>query len=217
MSSYGYDSRDAAIRHRTLRERMFGRSARTGMGTALLGLPVIALVIFGVIFGVGFLFFASYTNSQTRVCTVDEKDRTLAAKAGSDMRIYTEECGVLHVKDMHFAGEWNSADTYNAIEVGKTYEFTTTGYRVGFLSMFPVIREFSEVTDSTEGVSEAPTQDSTLTTTAQVAALPLGAVVRSGDITFERVEEGFQVVSTGQVKSMEYVASLAPLTVVYLP
>lgn len=204
------------FRHRTLRERLFGRSARTGMGTSILALPVIGLILFGV----GFTFYAPYTNSKTRVCTVEDKDRAQRAKGKSDMRVYTTECGVLAVDDMFLAGEWTSADTYNDIKVGKTYEFTTTGFRVGILSTFPIIRDVQEVAQGAESPvepQEGVTVGSTLATTDEVNSVPVGTVLRAEGVNFERVEAGFQIVGTTDVKPADYVVSFGPLTVTYLP
>jgi hypothetical protein len=98
---------------------------------------IIILIMFGIVAAFSSI---SYIGGQTLICTVQDKDRTRTEDGGSDSRVYTEECGVLSVKDMIFAGEFNSADTYNSITVGETYTFTTTGKRIGILSQFPVIR-----------------------------------------------------------------------------
>jgi hypothetical protein len=74
-------------------------------------------------------------------CTVEEKDRAKNSSGSSDMRLYTEECGVLQVGDAALRGHFDSADDYAAINVGETYEFTTVGWRVPFLSMFPTVIE----------------------------------------------------------------------------
>lgn len=101
--------------------------------------------IIAVVLGVIVVNALPYTNSQSQTCTVESKDRTTGLKGKSDMRVYTEDCGVLRVKDMFFAGEWNSADTFSEIKEGQTYEITTTGYRVGIFSSFPIIREVAPV------------------------------------------------------------------------
>lgn len=205
-----------SFRHRTLRERMFGRSNRTSMGAAFLILPLVALVIVGIVGGL----FASYTNSQIQTCTVSEKDRTRDNEGNSDMRVYTNECGVLKVSDMFFAGEWNSADTYNSIEEGKTYEFKTTGYRIGLFSMFPIIREVNEVETNTSAQAPAESQiakGDTLDTLVQIESVPVGAVLRGEGVNFERTADGFQIVGTTEIKPADYALSFGPLTVTYLP
>lgn len=91
-----------------------------------------------------------YQNSQTQTCTVISKDRSTKIvdgnSAGSDMRVYTEQCGTLAVSDLLFAGEVNSADLFAKIKPETTYEIETTGYRIGLLSSFPIIRSIAEVT-----------------------------------------------------------------------
>lgn len=86
-----------------------------------------------------FLTIIQYSSASTYdSCTVTDKDRV------SDMRIYSS-CGVFQVQDMMFNLEFSSSDLFGSIEEGKTYNFDTTGKRVPFLSMFPVIRNASEV------------------------------------------------------------------------
>lgn len=85
------------------------------------------------------------TTSPEQPCTVTDKDHTINPEDGSGIyRIYSD-CGVFNVEDAPFVGQFNSADTYAQIEVGKTYEFTTYGYRNGFFSMFPNIVKAVEV------------------------------------------------------------------------
>ncbi|MFD5599889.1 hypothetical protein ACFWHR_07505 [Leucobacter sp. NPDC058333] len=70
-------------------------------------------------------------------CVVEEKDRA-ASEHGSDMRVYTS-CGIFAVADSIWLLRWNSADVYQQIEVGKTYDLETSGWRVPLLSWFPNI------------------------------------------------------------------------------
>lgn len=83
--------------------------------------------------------------SPETACTVTDKDRSNNSDGKSIYRVYSD-CGVFNVEDAPFVGVFNAADTYATIEVGKTYEFTTYGYRNGFLSIFPNITEAAEVT-----------------------------------------------------------------------
>lgn len=106
-------------------------------GFGMISLIVIVLI---VLFVVG-ASIANYINPQTQVCTVEDKDRVANSDGKSNMRIYTEECGVLEVSDLFFAGQFNAADIYNDLDEGGTYHITTTGYRVPFFSMFPIVRE----------------------------------------------------------------------------
>lgn len=105
------------------------------------------LILLGIILVVGLIWgITKNSHRETMQCKVEDKDRTRNSDGGSDMRVYTEECGVLQVKDSMFAGQFDSSDVYSQIKPGKTYEFTTTGWRVPFLSMFPNIVEVEEVT-----------------------------------------------------------------------
>lgn len=104
---------------------------------------VVGIVIFVVLIIVGAvgLTASQYMNARTETCTVTDKDRT-RTENGSDMRVYTEECGVLKVQDLFFAGEFSSADTFSALKEGETYEFDLSGYRIPLLSAFPIVRGY---------------------------------------------------------------------------
>lgn len=99
---------------------------------AAIALLVIASISFGVM-------NAFHVNEVT--CTVTDKDRAANSDGGSDMRLYTEECGTLRVADSLLDGHWSSSDTYASIEPGNTYNFTTRGFRIPLLSMFPNVVE----------------------------------------------------------------------------
>lgn len=109
----------------------------------LFGILVGALIIGAIIFGI-----ANAVHTETQTCTVKDKDRTSSVDAdgnrSSDARIYTD-CGVMSVGDDLLTGHFSSADTYSNIEVGKTYEFKTRGYRIPFFSRFPNVIEVTEV------------------------------------------------------------------------
>ena len=119
------------------------RNTRYGIRHALKDNWFITLVALGVLAVIGsgiFLVTAQYQNPETHTaCVVEDKDRT-TTKDGSDMRVYTS-CGVFTVQDMLFAGEFDSADKYASLDIGKTYTIDTTGYRIPLISSFPVIRE----------------------------------------------------------------------------
>lgn len=97
--------------------------------------------------GVAGTYAYGWGSEQDRTCTVTGTDRTRSSEGGSDMRVYTEGCGVLGVGDVLVRGQFDSADAFGGIEPGVTYEVTTVGWRVPFLSMFPtVLGEPIEVT-----------------------------------------------------------------------
>lgn len=98
-----------------------------------------------LLFAGGILFaILNATHVEHRTCTVESKDRTTTSDGSSDARLYTEQCGVLHVGDSLLSWEFNSADTYASIDEGKTYDVTTRGYRIGFLSLFPNVVDATE-------------------------------------------------------------------------
>lgn len=101
---------------------------------------IIGLLVVG---GIGAAVYAERGNETTRTCTVTDKDRTTISNRDtgtrSDMRIYTEDCGTMQVSDLMTQGQFESADIYAAIEPGHTYEITTVGWRIGWLSAFPTI------------------------------------------------------------------------------
>lgn len=100
----------------------------------------VVLIIGGVI---GAALWSEHANETTRTCTVTDKDRTtVTSREGtsrSDMRIYTDDCGTLTVTDLMTRGQFDSADVYASIEPGSTYEITTVGWRIPWLSVFPVV------------------------------------------------------------------------------
>lgn len=81
----------------------------------------------------------------TAVCKVTGKDRTSNHNGGSDMRIYTANCGTFKVADAVSLGHFNSADTFGQIQEGHKYRFTYRGFRAGFFSAFPNILKVQEV------------------------------------------------------------------------
>lgn len=85
-----------------------------------------------------------YSTTDTVTCTVTDKDRTTNRESGSDMRVYTSDCGVLKVADSILDGHWSSADVFSEIEPGGTYTFKTRGYRMPLVTAFPNIVEVVE-------------------------------------------------------------------------
>jgi hypothetical protein len=111
--------------------------------STLPGALALGLAIAFVVVALGGTIALWSSSGQDRVCTVTDKDRTSVVRDGSvssQMRVYTEECDVLEVKDLPF-WVWDSASIYNKIQPGETYRFTTYGWRVPLLSGFPVITE----------------------------------------------------------------------------
>lgn len=91
------------------------------------------------------------SNPQTYTVTVQSKE-TKNSKDDSKYLVFTidtetGESRVFEVTDSLWKGRFNSADVYNIITPGHTYEFTTGGYRVPLFSWYQNIYEVNEVTD----------------------------------------------------------------------
>jgi len=99
-----------------------------------------ALAVIAVLLCCGGYYFGS---EDTATCTVEDKDRS-TANGTSVYRVYTD-CGVFEVEDAMMRGNFASADLYADLDEGTTYEFTTIGWRLPFLSMFPNIIESTPV------------------------------------------------------------------------
>lgn len=106
-------------------------------GKLLVGL--FATIIVG---GFAGTYWYTHATTESQTCTVEDKDRA-SQEGGSSFRIYTD-CGVFKVQDSFTRGMFSSADRYAAIEVGETYEITTYGWRIPFMSAFPNIIEAKE-------------------------------------------------------------------------
>lgn len=112
----------------------------------------LGLLIFIIVF-VFALCFGSATikvaNPQTHLVTVQSKE-VKNSNNSSKFLVFcidpmTGESKVFEVTDSLFKWRFDSADTYNMIQEGETYEFTTGGYRVPFFSMYPNIYEIKKV------------------------------------------------------------------------
>ena len=104
---------------------------------------IIGLVAIVAIAIIGFEI-ASFTNKETVKTTVTYKER-IVKKSGESIEsyylIYTE-AGTFKLEDELLYGNFNSSDWYGKIKPDSTYEFTTIGFRIGFLSEYPNIVEF---------------------------------------------------------------------------
>lgn len=104
---------------------------------------IIGLVA-GAIIGIISVNIAVYANKETFTTTVTDKER-IVTKNGDNLDsyylIYTEN-GTYKLEDELLYGNFRSSDWYGKIKVDSTYEFTTIGFRIGFLSEYPNIVEF---------------------------------------------------------------------------
>lgn len=117
---------------------------RTGPAIAIVvafGVLIVGAIVFGIV---------NVAHVKHRTCTVLDKDRAWVSdgkgSGHSSQRVYTEQCGVLVAGDSWLSWHFNSADTYEALKAGHTYELTTRGFRIPFLSRFPNIVDYREVT-----------------------------------------------------------------------
>ena len=95
-------------------------------------------------------------NTTTWVVTVKDKDRV---SDKNKYLVYTfdseGESRVFEITDSVLKWRFDSSDDYNRIEVGKTYKFTTGGYRIPLLSWYPNIYEYYEVSEEPLNVAES--------------------------------------------------------------
>lgn len=85
---------------------------------------------------------ASFNQEWHNGCTVTAKDTLYSSSDGNSTREYrlSTSCGPFVVEDT-LAGGFNSWDTWQALQVGKSYDIRSGGYRIGFLSAFPSVIE----------------------------------------------------------------------------
>lgn len=121
----------------------------------LTGLFIVGVVIFLIIAAIG--GFKGCTNNikdeRTITATVTDKyvkrindeDKYLVSTKDNE-----ENINVFEITDSLALGRFDSADVYSGIEVGKTYTFTVVGERSEFYSIYPNIKDYSEVTPTAE-------------------------------------------------------------------
>lgn len=127
-----YDPRDPYNMNSHRKQKRLNKSDtmfKIGIGFFVL------LVVAGISLAV-----AGLLNETERVCTVTSKE-SVRVEEGNQYRVYTEECGTLQVTDTLLKMRFDSADTYGSLKEGETYQMTTIGFRIPFLSQFPNILE----------------------------------------------------------------------------
>lgn len=90
------------------------------------------------------LNIVSYVHTSTVTATVTGKER-ITQQSGKDniesfYLVYTDK-GTMKLEDDLMRGNWESSDVYGRLKNDSTYTFTVSGYRFGFLSMYPNIIE----------------------------------------------------------------------------
>ena len=95
---------------------------------------VVAIIIGAIIFQI-----KSYTNLNTITAKVEGKERVTEGTQ-SYYLVYSDK-GTMKLEDDMFRGNFYSSDVYGKIKQDSTYTFTTSGYRIGWLSSYPNIIE----------------------------------------------------------------------------
>ena len=104
------------------------------------------IIIAAVILVIAIFTFniASYFHTETFTSKVTGKER-ITKQSGKDniesfYLVYTDK-GTIKLEDDLMRGNWESSDVYGRLKPDSTYTFTVSGYRFGFLSMYPNIIE----------------------------------------------------------------------------
>jgi hypothetical protein len=97
---------------------------------------VVAMIVGGIAFKI-----SSYTNVNTFEAKVEGKER-ITKKSGDNIEsfylVYTDK-GTFKLEDDIFRGNFYSSDVYGKLKQDSTYKFKTSGYRIGFMSLYPNI------------------------------------------------------------------------------
>ena len=84
-------------------------------------------------------YLLSTANVTDHRVVVTGKERVCSGNSdgGTDCKylIYTTET-TFEDTDTIWWGKFNSSDHYGALQIGQTYDLTTTGYRIGFMSAY---------------------------------------------------------------------------------
>lgn len=107
----------------------------------------LAIVFLAIVICVA-LPIASNYHEETYVATVIGKDIKSHSNP-SKYLVYTktddDKTRIFSVEDVPMRLSWNSSKLYSEIEVGKTYRFTTIGFRIEFLRIYENIINFQEI------------------------------------------------------------------------
>lgn len=90
------------------------------------------------------------TNDHETVLTVTDKERVQSRGSSEYLIFCKDESGETHVirtADTLWRWKWNSSDIYGDIEIGKTYRFTLSGYRIQILSTYENVMAYEEIGD----------------------------------------------------------------------
>lgn len=95
---------------------------------------VVAIIIGTIVYNI-----KSYTNVNTITAKVEDKERVTEGSQ-SYYLVYTDK-GTMKLEDDMFRGNYYSSDVYGKIKKDSIYTFTTSGYRIGWISSYPNIIE----------------------------------------------------------------------------
>ncbi|BCP29572.1 hypothetical protein [Mycobacterium intracellulare] len=109
--------------------------------SAILNKALAAVAAMGAVAAVGCSSMNHQMHANCRVTGKDQLYITSGDKNGtrtSRTKRVSTTCGAFNVEDS-ISGGFNSYDNWALLEVGKTYDIETGGFRVGILGSFPVV------------------------------------------------------------------------------
>ena len=108
---------------------------------------VVSAALLCALIGGGLWWASNYWDEHHARCTVTGLDRVASREGGSDMRVYTRDCGTLAVRDAWVRGEFRSSDLFGRLHAGE-WDMTIVGFRFGPTSTFPMILDAQPVSDT---------------------------------------------------------------------
>ena len=106
-------------------------------------LEVLIYIIFVIII-ICLLYVFNYSNINK--LTIEVKDKYVKNNGNSDKYIVIDSNNNSYeITDLFFIWKFNSTDIYSLLEVGKTYNITTSGIRFRLISKYPNINKVEEI------------------------------------------------------------------------
>lgn len=115
------------------------------MKTDIAAVGLIAVLVAVLVSGL--VAYQHGTGFEDVICVADKYQRGGAGDSGISMMVATEDGRTMKVADAITHLHFRSADVYSTLREGSCYAVTGFGWRVGLLSMFPVIVTARETTD----------------------------------------------------------------------
>lgn len=108
-----------------------------------------AIVISTLLFMVAISYF--YYETERTISNIRVNNTEISVKQGnSNYLVFTENEGVLTVKDSLLLWSFNASDRFNKIKLKSTYNFTIIGWRIPILSMYPNIIKIDKIKPLTD-------------------------------------------------------------------